>query len=175
MLRFGSFILGIIFTCVALALAAFFYVKEGGVQMAVDAPEFPFEATFAKMALYASFTGSLNLKSPVPLNGDNLTAGAQTFKSYCSGCHGLPGKPSGMAKRVFPPPPQLMEPNEMVTDDPVGETYWKVTNGIRLSAMPEFKTVLSETQRWQVAMVLKHANKLPPAAEAALSAHSSGS
>lgn len=171
MSRLGWFIFGVVVTCVGFALGAFFYVKLGGVQMAVDSPEFPFEATFAKMALHASFAGSLNLKSPVALNSDNLAAGAHIFKTHCSGCHGLPGKPSGMAKRVFPHPPQLMKPDEMVTDDPVGETYWKVTNGIRLTAMPEFKTVLSETQRWQVAMFLKHADKLPPAAEAALSAH----
>lgn len=171
MSRISWFIFGVIFTCVAFALGAFLYVKEGGVQMAVNSPEFPFEETFAKMALHASFASSLHLQSPVPLNGDNLTAGAQTFKSHCAGCHGLPGKPSSMAKRMFPHPPQLLETNEMVTDDPVGETYWKVTNGIRLTGMPEFKTVLSETQRWQVAMFLKHADKLPPAAEAALSAH----
>ncbi len=171
MSRFGWFILGIVFTCVALALAVFFYVRQGGVQMAVNSPEFPFEQALATMALHASFAGSLHLQSPVPLNSDNLTAGAQTFKWHCAGCHGLPGKPSGMAKRIFPPPPQLLEPNEMVTDDPVGETYWKITNGIRLTGMPEFESVLSETQRWQLAMMLKHADKLPPAAEAALSTH----
>lgn len=171
MSRFGWFIFGIFFTCVALALTAFFYVREGGVQMAVNAPEFPFERTLAKTALHASFAGSLSLQSPVPLNSNNLTAGAHTFKLHCAGCHGLIGKPSGFAKRIFPHPPQLLEPNEMVTDDPVGETYWKITNGIRMSAMPEFQSVLSTTQRWQVAMMLKHADKLPPAAEAALSAH----
>jgi thiosulfate dehydrogenase len=171
MSRLGWFIFGVVATCVALAVGAFLYVQGGGVQMAVDSPELPLEATFAKMALHASFAGSLHLQSPVVLNSDNLTAGAQTFKSHCAGCHGLPGNRSGMAKRMFPPPPQLLEPNEMVTDDPVGETYWKVTNGIRLTGMPEFKTVLSGTERWQVAMLLKHANKLPPAAEAALSAH----
>jgi thiosulfate dehydrogenase len=170
MSRFGWFIFGVVVTCAALALAAYLYVDTGGVQMAVDSPEFPFEAALANMALNASFAGSLNLKSPVPLSAHNLTTGAQTFKTHCAGCHGLPGKPSSVGKRMFPPP-QLLEPNEMVTDDPVGETYWKITNGIRLSGMPEFKTVLSESQRWQVAMTLKHADKLPRAAQAALSAH----
>jgi thiosulfate dehydrogenase len=53
----------------------------------------------------------------------------------------------------------------------VGQIYWILTNGIRLTGMPEFNTVLSETQRWQVAMMLKHVDKLPSGAEAALSAH----
>jgi mono/diheme cytochrome c family protein len=171
MSRFGWFIFGVVVTCSVLALGAYLYVNEGGVQMAVDSPQFPFEDALANMALNASFAGSLNLKNPVPLNADDLTAGAQTFKTHCAGCHGLPGKPSSMGKRIFPAAPQLLEPNEMVTDDPVGETYWKVTNGIRLSGMPEFKTALPESQRWQVVMMLKHADKLPRAAQAALSAH----
>ena len=74
MSRFGWFIFGIFFTCVALALTAFLYVQEGGVQMAVNSPEFPFEETLANMALHASFAGSLDLQSPAPLNTDNLTA-----------------------------------------------------------------------------------------------------
>lgn len=171
MSRLGWFIFGGLAACVAFALGAFLYVKAGGVQMAVNSPEFPFEATFAHMALHASFAGSLNLKSPVPPNNDNLAAGAKLYKSHCAGCHGLPSKDSGMAPRMFPHPPQLMNPNGMVTDDPPGETYWKITNGIRLSGMPEFKTVLRENERWQIAMLLAHADKLPADVQAALSAH----
>ena len=84
MLRFGWFIFGVVATCAALALGAYLYVNEGGVQIAVDSPEFPFEAALANMALNASFAGSLNLKSPVSLSVDNLTVGAQTFKTHCS-------------------------------------------------------------------------------------------
>lgn len=171
MLRFGWFIIGVVFTCIALALSVYFYLKSGGVQMAVDSPEFPFETAFARMALHASYAGSLNLQSPVPLNSDSLTAGAQTFKTHCAGCHGVPGKPSGFAKAIFPHPPQLFEPGDMVTGDPDGKIYWIVTNGIRMTAMPEFKTELTDTERWQLVLMLKQADKLPPAALAALSVH----
>jgi thiosulfate dehydrogenase len=170
MSRLGWFIFGVIATCLGLAVAGFLYVKLGGVQMAVDAPMQPLEGTIARMALHASFADSLHLTSPVAPDDENLAAGAAIYKRHCAGCHGLAGKPSPMAKRWFPPPPQLLEANEMVTDDPVGEIYWKISNGIRLSAMPEFKSGLSETQRWQVTLFLKHADKLPPAAVAALSA-----
>jgi mono/diheme cytochrome c family protein len=49
----------------------------------------------------------------------------------------------------------------MVTDDPVGESFWKVKNGIRLSGMPGFKDVLSETEMWQVSALLAKAEQLP--------------
>jgi mono/diheme cytochrome c family protein len=52
-----------------------------------------------------------------------------------------------------------------VSDDPPGEIYWKVANGIRLTGMPAFKSVLSETEMWQVSLLLANADKpLPPAA-----------
>jgi mono/diheme cytochrome c family protein len=50
-----------------------------------------------------------------------------------------------------------------VSDDPSGETFWKVANGIRLTGMPAFKDILSETQIWQVSLLLANADKpLPP-------------
>jgi len=33
-----------------------------------------------------------------------------------------------------------------VSDDPPGETYWKVANGIRLTGMPAFKDTLTDTR-----------------------------
>jgi hypothetical protein len=56
----------------------------------------------------------------------------------------------------------------MVTDDPVGVTYWKVSNGIRMTGMPGFGEMLTKDQLWQVSMVLKHADKLPPSVQSAL-------
>jgi len=52
-----------------------------------------------------------------------------------------------------------------VSDDPPGETYWKVANGIRLTGMPSYKDILSDTAMWQVSLLLANADKpLPPAA-----------
>jgi mono/diheme cytochrome c family protein len=56
-----------------------------------------------------------------------------------------------------------------VTDDPPGETYWKAANGIRLTGMPGFMGSLSDTQLWQVSLMLANADKLPAAAKAAVS------
>jgi thiosulfate dehydrogenase len=56
----------------------------------------------------------------------------------------------------------------MVAHDPEGSTYWKVSHGIRLSGMPGFADTMSDTERWQVTMLLAHADKLPPAVRAKL-------
>jgi len=55
-----------------------------------------------------------------------------------------------------------------VTDDPPGETFWKVANGIRLTGMPSFNQSLSETQMWQISLMLANADKLPNSVTAIL-------
>jgi thiosulfate dehydrogenase len=68
---------------------------------------------------------------------------------------------------MFPKPPQLFD-GVGVTDDPAWETYWKATNGIRLTGMPGFKGRLTDFQLWQVAQLLANADKVSPAVKAAL-------
>jgi hypothetical protein len=69
---------------------------------------------------------------------------------------------------MFPSPPQLFEKDDMVTRNPEGITFWKVTHGIRLSGMPGFERTLTVTQRWQLTMLVSHADNLPPAVRKAL-------
>jgi mono/diheme cytochrome c family protein len=75
---------------------------------------------------------------------------------------------TAIAKGMFPKPPELME-GKGVTDDTPGETYWKVVHGIRLTGMPGFKGNLSDTQAWQVSILLANADHLPASVKAALS------
>ena len=97
-------------------------------------------------------------------------AGAQIYRDDCSECHGFHGKTIVYAAHMYPRAPALWEKHPRnavvgVSDDPPGETYWKVANGIRLSGMPSFNKVLSDTQMWQVSLLLANADKpLPPAA-----------
>jgi len=60
---------------------------------------------------------------------------------------------------MYPPPPQLFH-GTGVTDDDAWESYWKVENGIRMSGMPAFKERLTEAQIWQVAVLVKNADKI---------------
>jgi len=88
--------------------------------------------------------------------------GVNTYKEHCAVCHGVPGEPrTAISNGMFPSPPQLFEAADMGTGDPEGETFWKVTNGIRLSGMPGFGGALSDIQRWQVTMLVAHADNFP--------------
>lgn len=170
--RFGAFILGIIVAIALLFVGGYFFITNGGAPMETTAKPLPLEATVAGLAIRASLRGAADVKDPLPVNDDNLLAGAKTYKENCAPCHGAPGNPAGpIAKGMFPPPPQLFEHDEMVTDDPEGIPFWIITHGIRLSGMPGFASALTDEQRWQLAMLLTHADKLPPATQSELSAH----
>src|SRR5206468_1205225 len=100
-----------------------------------------------------------------PLNDENLKGGANVYNGNCAGCHGALDQPRpDVATAMFPPAPQLLVQGQMVTDDPEGVTYWKVTNGIRMTGMPAFGKILDEKRRWQVTMLLSRADRLTPAA-----------
>jgi thiosulfate dehydrogenase len=163
------FILGIVVTLVVLAAAGYLFVKTGGISMDTTAPPLPLEKTVAGLALQASMGHAADQKNPLPFNDDTMLAAARKYKQNCAVCHGVPGQPpTAIAKGMFPDPPQLFDKNGMITEDPEGETFWKVTHGIRLSGMPGFQSALSDTERWQLTTLVAHADKLSPAVMAEL-------
>jgi mono/diheme cytochrome c family protein len=169
MSRLLWFVLGIVVAFLALMVGGYLFLRSGGVSMETTASPLPLERTVARMALHASFGDAAGGKSPIPADEANLIAGADTYRTHCAVCHGLPGSQrSAIARGMFPDPPQLFDEKEMVTDDPEGITDWKVTHGIRLSGMPGFSSTLSDVQRWQVTLLVAHADKLSPAVQAAL-------
>jgi|SRR5579871_1629974 len=170
MSRFAWFIIGIAFGLVILApLGGYLFAKLGGIAMATTANPLPFEETIAKTALHASLGDAAKIQDPLPDEEANLMGGVHIYQENCGMCHGLPEHPkTAIAQGEFPPPPQLFEPKQMVTDDPQGVTYWKVSHGIRLSGMPGFAKTLSDNERWQVTMLLARADKLPPTVRATL-------
>ena len=120
------------------------------------------------MALHARIAKEAPSGVPVPADETNLIAGAQLYAENCAVCHGTVGRPeTAIANGMFPKPPQFFH-GHSVTDDPVGETYWKAKNGIRLTGMPGFTPSLSEQQLWQVSLLLAHADKLPPGVQKVL-------
>lgn len=130
----------------------------------------PFEKTFARMGLHGRMDKEYPRNVPIQGTPENYMAGAHIYREHCAVCHGVAGQqPTSVAKGMYPQPPQLLDPKHMVTDDPAGETYWKVANGIRMTGMPSFHQSLSTTQIWQVSVMLANADKLPPDANVLLS------
>ena len=166
-----KFIVGVIIGILLVPASFYLYVSSGHAPVATSAPPMPFEQFFAKTALHATLKREAPKTRTTTGSPGELLAGVQVYRHNCAMCHGLPGKPmSGVAKGEFPPPPQLFEPDHMVTDDPVGVTYWKVKHGIRLTGMPGFHASLTDEQIWNVSLLMANANKLPADVSTALQA-----
>jgi len=164
-----KFLFGLVVGVCLVPALVYMCIRLGYVPVATSAPPLPFERRLANMALEARIAKEAPGEAPIPPNEANLVAGAKIYRQHCVACHGLAGQaPSDIAQGMFPKPPQLFQ-GTGVTDDPVGETYWKATYGIRLTGMPAFMGALSNEQLWQVSLLLAHADKLPGSATKALS------
>jgi thiosulfate dehydrogenase len=162
---FGKVLLGFVLGVVAVVVVLFLYLKFGPLPVAVADKAFPMEKEIVRLPLKARI--ELEKKdAPFGTSEDAFEGGAKVYKAQCAGCHGTPGHDVSFAKAMYPDAPQLWKKHRNgvvgVSDDEVGETYWRVSNGIRLTGMPSYSKVLSDTEMWQVSLLLKNADKELP-------------
>jgi len=156
-----KFFAGVIVTVVVIVGGIYAFMAEGFAPVATSSSPLPFEKQLTGLALRARVQKEMPKTVPIEANEANYLAGAHEYVINCAVCHGAPGsEKTAIARGEFPPPPALF-PGKGVTDDPPSETYWKVANGIRLTGMPGFEKTLSDTQMWQISLMLANADKLP--------------
>ena len=164
------FLFGVVIGVILVPAGVFAWLHYGSLPVAVADTPFPEERQITHGALDARIDKELIKTPPIQADEAAYVAGAQIYSEQCAACHGLNGKPSSFGAHMYPDAPPLWEKHHNgqvvgVSDDPPGETYWKVTNGIRLTGRPSYKDVLTDTQRWQVSLLLANADKpLPPMA-----------
>jgi len=162
-----SFLLGLILGLLIIPVYVYLHFRVGHPPVAVADPPYWLERDLVNVPLHARIDKEMPKSSPFEPSATNLESGAHIYRQQCAACHGLYGRPSAFASHMYPHAPQLWAPHSDgvvgVSDDPPGETYWKVFNGIRLTGMPAYSNVLNETQIWQVSLLLANADKpLPP-------------
>lgn len=164
------FLIGIVIGILLVPVGIAIWLQYGHVPVAVSDGTLPLERRITNTALNARIDREMVQTPPLQPDETNLIAGAHIYVDKCAVCHGLHGKQAEFGQIMFPGAPPLWEKHHNgvvvgVSDDAPGETYWKVYNGIRLTGMPSFKSVLNETQMWQVSLLLANADKpLPPEA-----------
>jgi mono/diheme cytochrome c family protein len=158
-----SFVAGVL----VLPLAAYLYLAFGRPPVATGDAPFPLESRIVNVPLNARIRREMPASAPIQATDENLNAGAGIYEDKCEICHGTHDEQSSIGKTMFPRAPQLWATHKNgavgVSDDPEGETYWKIKNGIRLTGMPAYGKALTETQLWQVSLLLSMADKPLPA------------
>ena len=163
---FGKVLLGFLLGIAAVVVVGFVYIQFGALPVAVADAPFLFEKQIVKVPLNARIGREL-AAAPFGTSEDVFEAGAHIYQAQCASCHGTPGHDVAHAKYMYPSAPQLWKKHGNkgvvgVSDDDAGETYWKVAHGIRLTGMPAYGHLLSDTQMWQVSLLLKNADKTLP-------------
>src|ERR1700757_265002 len=163
-----GFLLGLIVGLIVIPIFVYLHFRIGRPPVAVADAPYWLAGQVVMVPLHARIDKEMPKSAPFEPSATNLEAGAHIYRQQCAACHGLYGRPSSFASHMFPQVPQLWAPHRDgvvgVSDDPPGETYWKVANGIRLSGMPAYSKVLNETQMWQVSLLLANADKPLPVA-----------
>lgn len=157
------FVLGVL----VVPAVAWVYLNHGHPPVAVADPSFPMEQQIVSRPLHERIQAEMPASSPVPVNAQTLAGGATVYMQQCAFCHGVPGVESKVGANMYPDAPQLWVKHHHgdvvgVSDDPVGETYWRVKNGIRLTGMPSYVKLLTDEQMWQVSNLLSVADKPLP-------------
>ena len=93
------------------------------------------------------------IANPLAPSADAVNAGRAIYRERCVACHGDRGRGDGAAGVTLEPTPaDLVLHVPQHTD---GELYYMVSLGFPESAMPAWRSVLSEEQRWQLVHYLR--------------------
>jgi mono/diheme cytochrome c family protein len=159
-----GFILGILFTLVALIAGGWWCVKQGYVNFEADQKPSFVEEKVAMAAVDASTDRRAGeAKNPVTPTEGNIAAGAKLYLDHCGGCHGIPSNPDSAFARSFNPPvPEFFKDAPDMSD---AQNFYIIQHGTRWTGMPAWNKSLSDTEIWQIAAFLGSIQKLPPAAQ----------
>ncbi len=92
--------------------------------------------------------------NPLELNAANSEKGFEVYQKNCKSCHGDVGAANFMA---LVPPPTDLGSAAFKSSNTDGEIFYKITTG--KGAMPSFKAVLSEEERWAVIAYVRGGDK----------------
>lgn len=160
----GRILLGLLVGLCVLPLILLVSILLGLIPVDTSAGAMPLERRLASMALHARLAKQAPIRVPIPVDEANLISGARVYHDHCLVCHGaMTGPKTEFQQGMYPAPPFLLQ-GKGVTDDPPQQMYWVVKNGIRTTGMPAFSSVLTDTQLWQVSLMVANARNLPPGA-----------
>src|SRR5229473_3781815 len=91
-----------------------------------------------------------NIRDPVPPDERSLAVGRDVYTTYCETCHGETGHGDGPAGLRLVPRPADLRIHTAPGVHTDGELFYWVSYGFPNSAMPAWKDILTEEQRWSV-------------------------
>jgi mono/diheme cytochrome c family protein len=92
-------------------------------------------------------------ENPIQPSPQALDAARVLYSDHCERCHGKTGKGDGADATKFSTSPRDLTDTSRMSAQSDGELFYKISEGRR--PMPEFKTKLTEEQRWQLVLMMR--------------------
>jgi mono/diheme cytochrome c family protein len=92
-------------------------------------------------------------RNPIQPSPQALDAARVLYTDHCERCHGKSGKGEGPDATKFSTSPRDLTDGSRMSPQSDGELFYKISEGRR--PMPEFKTKLTEEQRWQLVLLMR--------------------
>lgn len=111
--------------------------------------------------------------APFGTSEDVFEAGARLYAARCASCHGTPTRDAASS----PTAPQLWrKARHTAAAEAPGDLYTQIAAGAPAKGMPAYARVLTDTQIWQVALLLENAEvELPDPVVALLNSRATSS
>jgi mono/diheme cytochrome c family protein len=92
-------------------------------------------------------------QNPMHATPQALDAARILYDDHCERCHGKSGKGDGADATKFSTSPRDLTDSSRMSEQSDGELFYKISEGRK--PMPEFKTKLTEEQRWQLVLLMR--------------------
>lgn len=90
-----------------------------------------------------------NLRNPVKSTPESIQKGRELFQESCALCHSVDGHAdSQLGRAMYPPAMDLTSPHVQHWSD--AELFWIIQNGVGLTGMPSWKSILGTEQTWHL-------------------------
>lgn len=158
----GRLLLGILLGCALSLMAAVLYFYVGHPPVAVSDKPALWEHLSETTSVHRRVAAEAK-QPPFPASEDAFEAAAHIYREQCTQCHGRPGLEAAVGRQMLPHAQQFFGRDRKLTSaKPIGELFWPVAFGIRRSGMPSYGRTLSNTQIWQLALLLHSADQELP-------------
>ena len=143
-------IVTILITLAVLIAGFFIYIISGAYDISQLTPHNALTKSIIGLTTHSSINKRMK-ENVVPGNMKDTAVIVLGFKNYnemCSGCHGIPGtKPEEMPQGWYPKPPMLFQ---NAKEDEAQEFFWITKNGLKMTSMPAFNSMLDDEKIWAV-------------------------
>ncbi|HEY7899896.1 MAG TPA: cytochrome c [Caulobacteraceae bacterium] len=139
-----AFIVGVAATLAALAAMGLLVMATGAFDVRASTPHHRIIAEITHTTMIHDVQRSASRAKPPVVTPAEVAAGFAFYEQDCVSCHGAPGVArAGWASGLVPSPPYLVDAPRHWSEP---QLHWIVANGVKMTAMPSWRSVHSEAQ-----------------------------